>query len=142
MLLETSGDPLTSAEANNLIENLYVYYSADDTWGPADTVVTTVITLSLSVGVQTINFTDGDSNVQISAPTGKTYFVVVEMTDDASAQTPNVFQVTFNPDADSLVEDRPEDSSVSIQDTQPITAAITTSSVSSVYLPLVLRDSS
>jgi hypothetical protein len=142
---ETSGDPLSSTEANNLIENLYVYYSADAGWEATDTMVSTIADLSLSAGVQTIDFTDGDSNVQIPDPTSaKTYFVVVEMTSDASSQTPNVFQVTFDPDADSLVEDRPEDVSVSIQDTKPMsTTAITASSAppgSPVYLPIILKN--
>ena len=128
---ESGGDPLTASEANNLIANLYVYYSTNGTWEPADTVVATVSSLSLSSGVQTVQFTDGDGNVQIPAPTGsKTYFVVAEMTGAASAQTPNVFQVTFDPDADSLVEDRAEDSSVSIEDSRSVTVEVTTFSTS------------
>ena len=124
-----------------VIENLYVYYSADGTWGPTDTVVITIATLSLSAGVQTIDFTDGDSNVQIPAPTSsKTYFVVTEMTDDASSQTPNVFQVTFDPDADSLVEDRAEDSSVSIEDTEPMTSTTAIGEQQGIYLPIILKN--
>ena len=124
---ETGGDPLTSTEANNLIENLYVYYSTNGTWELADTVVATISSLSLSSGVQTIQFTDGDGNVQIPALTSKTYFVVAEMTANASAQTPDTFRITFDADANSLVEDWVEDSSVSIEDSGPVTAEVITS---------------
>lgn len=138
---ETSGDPLNSAEANNLIENLYAYYPADDTWEPIDTVVTTTATLSLSGGVQTVSFADGDTNAQVPATTSRTYFVVVQLTGDASAQTPNSFQVTFDPDADSLAEDRTEDASVSIEDTDPVsTGAVEAVEWWYIYLPVVLNN--
>jgi len=143
---ESDGDPLSSAEANNLVENLYFYYSADNSWEPTDTVVTATATLSLNSGVQTVVFTDGDTNVQVPATTSRTYFVVVELTADAYDQTPNSFQVTFDPDADSLVENpeenpEEEDASVSIEDTDPAsTGTVEAGEWWYIHLPLVLRN--
>jgi len=125
LLEEADSDPLSSAEANALIANLSVYQDdGDGVWedNGDDTIVTTIATLSLTDGAQTITFTDGDSKLQITPTNSKTYFVVVELTSDAESQTPNSFLVSFDPDADSVNEDRTEDTSVSVQDSLGITA--------------------
>ena len=85
LLEEQDGDPLTTLEANALIENLSIYL--DDGSGVfeigSDTLVTTISELALTNGVQTILFTDGDGNVQISQAVGsRDYFVVIEITAD------------------------------------------------------------
>ena len=115
---ETDADPLTTTEANNIIENLYVYLDdGDGGYDAEDTLVITVASLSLTDGVQTIIFADGDGNLQITQAAGsKTYFVVVEMTSNAESQGIASLRVTFDPDADTLNEDRTEDTSVSVAD--------------------------
>ena len=111
---EAAGDPLTSAEANALIENLLVYRDANGngTFDPGvDVLVATVPTLALTNGIQTVTFADGDPNVQVALGTPRTYFVVTELTAIASGQVPNQFRVTHlgtGPSA-SAAEDRTYD---------------------------------
>jgi hypothetical protein len=116
---ERAGDPLTTAEANSLIENLHVYQ--DDGSGAfepgTDTLVATVGTLSLAGGAQTIPFADGDPKVRLTWGAPLATFVVVELTHDASSQTPHQFRVTHvtdlrswaGLDATSTAEDRDHD---------------------------------
>ena len=61
---ETVSDPLTTAEANDLIENLHIYRDdgSDNFESGADTLVVTVDTLSLITGTQTVTFGDGETN--------------------------------------------------------------------------------
>ncbi len=109
---ETEGDPLTSAEANAIIENLLVYLdSGNGLFGAGDdTLVSTVSTLALDgSGVQTVAFTDSDPNVQIAAGDSADFFVVVELTSDAMSQTPNTFQITHQTESTSTAEDRDND---------------------------------
>jgi len=126
----STGVPLASAAANNIIENLYVYRDANDdgTWqAAADTQVLALPNLALDGnGVQTISFADGDGNVWVPAVDSADFFVVAEFTSDAEAQTPNTFILTFDPDGDSIIEDRTEDTSVSIRDTQPVSTGLVT----------------
>lgn len=95
---EQAGDALTTAEANALIQTLIVHRDANGNgvFDPGvDPVVGGLATLSLSGGVQTLVFADGDPNVQVvvgSPPAA--YFVVVELTPSASTQVPNQFRVT------------------------------------------------
>jgi FG-GAP-like repeat len=108
---ESPGDPLTTAEANALVESLRVYRdaNANGIFEPAtDVLVTTIGTLALTAGVQTVPFTDGDPNVQVVQGTSVGYFVVVELTATASGQVPNQLMVTLlqvGPSA-SVLEDR------------------------------------
>ena len=108
---ESAGDPLTTAEANHLIENLHIY--RDDGSGSfesgTDTLVATVGTLSLVAGTQTVTFADGDPNVQLAFGAPITYFVVAELTGDAASQTPNQFRVTHVTESSSTAEDRDHD---------------------------------
>ena len=128
LLEESTGDPLTSAEANGIIENLYVYLdNGDSSWQPTDTPVLTVTNISLTDGVQPLSFSDNDPLVQVGPDdTPLNLFVVVQAASDASSHAPNTLVVTFDPDADSIVEDRTTDASVSIQDTVPTTTGIIT----------------
>jgi uncharacterized membrane protein (DUF2068 family) len=111
---EAPGDPLTSAEANAVIESLQIYRDANGSgsFEPAtDVLVTQVLTLALVNGVQTVTFTDGDPGVQVAFGTPRTYFVVTQLTSNASQQTPNQFRVThlgLGPSA-SAAEDRTYD---------------------------------
>jgi hypothetical protein len=93
---DAASDPLTTAEANALIEELRVYRDADGngTFEPAvDTLVATVPTLALTDGVQTVGLPDGDPNVRVTFGTPASFFVVAQLTADASEQGPNQFRV-------------------------------------------------
>jgi len=108
---------LTDGEANALIANLLIYL--DDGSGDFDkdndTLVTTVATLSLTAGVETVTFTDGDTNVQVAYGTPRTYFVAAELTSDAATQTPNKFRSTHDTTSSSTAEDRAHDIALSLE---------------------------
>ena len=94
---ETDGDPLTTAEANALVESFRVYRDADGNgvFDPAlDVLVTTVPTLTLASGVATVVLPDGDPNLQVALGAPRTYFLVVELTANASTQVPNQLRIT------------------------------------------------
>lgn len=118
-LEESPGDPLTTAEANALVESLRVYRDANGNgvFEPgSDVLVTTIGTLALAGGVQVVPFTDGDANVQVTLGTPRDYFVVVELTATASGQVPNQLMVTLlqvGPSA-SVMEDRTFDIRLSL----------------------------
>jgi FG-GAP-like repeat len=108
---ETAGDPLSSAEANALVESLRVYRDANGngTFEPGtDALVTSVPMLVLTGGVATVVSTDGDANVQVAVGAPRAYFVVAEIAAAASGQVPNQFRVTLlqTGAARSVVEDR------------------------------------
>jgi hypothetical protein len=126
--------PLTTGEANALIENLRIRLDdGDGIFETGDGTVADVASLSLDAnGTQAISFSDGDADVQVGGGGSKTYWISALTTDDASIQSPNQFCVTFDPDADALVQGKADgasepDFSVSIQDTAqtdagPVTA--------------------
>jgi hypothetical protein len=122
-LRDITGTILTSTEADALFANLVVYRDAngDGVWQAGDTPVVAVATPVLTDGVQTLPFTHGDELAAISATQAVTYFVVATLESDASAQTPSAFQMIFDPDAASVVRNRINGASVSINDTRPIT---------------------
>jgi hypothetical protein len=95
-LEEGAGDPLTTAEANLLVESLRVYQDANPNgiFDPADVLVASVETLSLNGGLQEVAFADGDANVTVGAAASRTYFVVVDLTADAGIQNPNRLRAT------------------------------------------------
>jgi len=132
---EAPGDPLTTTEANALVESLRVYLdgNGNGVFDPADFLVTSVPDLALAAGVHTVIFTDGDTNLQlVQAAAPRTYFVVVELTATASQQSPNQLRLThvgLGPFA-STAEDRdfdirlppacPADVSSSIKQAVPV----------------------
>ena len=97
LLEEAAGDPLSSAEANLLVESLRVYRDANGNgiFEPTDTLVTSIGTLSLAAGVQDVPFADGDPTVAIAFGTPQTFFVVVELTAAAATQDPNRLRATL-----------------------------------------------
>ena len=83
---ESAGDPLTSAEANALIENLHVYRDTGSGVFEAgsDTLVITAGTLTLDgTGTMTVPVPDGDASVRVVQGTPTTFFVALELTADA-----------------------------------------------------------
>jgi hypothetical protein len=98
LLEEAAGDPLTTAEANLLVETLSVYRDANGNgvFDPAaDVPVTAIDVLALTNGVQEMPFADGDPNVAVALGAPRTYFVLVTLTAEASTQNPNRLRVTL-----------------------------------------------
>ncbi len=98
LLLESSpGVPLTTTQANALIENLYVYADANNTglFEPElDLPVAVVPWLSLSAGRLTVPVRDNSPAVQIAPGTTRNFFIVPQMTANAASQVPNTFRIT------------------------------------------------
>jgi hypothetical protein len=134
---EGAGDPLTGAEANALIESLRIFRDANGNgaFEPAtDALVMSLPTLVLSGGVQTVVLPDGDANVEVAFGAPRTYFVVVELTANASQQAPGQFRVThlgLGASA-STAEDRAYDI--------PLRPACPTDLASSILVPVVPVD--
>jgi hypothetical protein len=104
--------PLTSIQANDLVNTLSV--RLDDGDGVfqllADVAVgPTIGTLALTGGVQTVAFSDGDPNVAIAHGTPRSYFVVLDLAADASAQTPSQLEVFHVVSSSSTAEDAASD---------------------------------
>lgn len=93
---ETASDPLSTSEANALIESVRVYlYRGFGGHDPLqDTLVANVDTLSLTSGVQNISFTPGDPDVTLFTGTARPYYIAVQLRADASSQTPSSFIAT------------------------------------------------
>jgi hypothetical protein len=108
---ETPGDPLTSPEANALIDTLAVYRDTGSGVFEAalDTLVASVGTLSLAAGNQKLTLPDGHAGAQVVHGTPGTFFAVVTLTSDAQAQLPNRFVVTHVTESGSTAEDRDND---------------------------------
>jgi hypothetical protein len=99
LLFETSpGVPMTSAEANALIENLHIYVDANNSGSferSLDRLVATSVDLTLVEGRLYCSLANSlPADVQISPGTTRQYFVVPEMTGNAASQNPHQFRVT------------------------------------------------
>ena len=109
--VESVGDPLTSAEANAMIDELRIY--VDDGSGvfePAlDTLVATVDDLVLTDGAQIVTFSDSDSGVQVALGAPRTYFVAPALAMYAHQATPHQFGVTHQSETGGTAEDRVDD---------------------------------
>ncbi len=111
-----SGIALDSAQANGIIENLYLYLDTGDaTWSPADTLVQTDATLTLVSGVHTMVLADGDANLSVAVGTTKTYFVVVQTTANYTTQPFGAFRMVHLTESSSRVEDRPNDTPLRLE---------------------------
>ncbi len=108
--------PYSTAEANAIFERLRVYRDeGSGDFGVGDTVVATVETLSLTDGVQTIAFVDGDPLVRCEFGESPVYFVTVEATANASAQTPRQFSVTHLTETSSSGQDAVADITIRLE---------------------------
>ena len=105
---ESSGDPLSTDDANALIESLAVYRDTGSGVFEAgsDTLVTSV---SMPNGTQTLTLPDGHAGAQVAHGTPGTFFAVVTLTSDAQAHTINRFVLTHVTEAGSTAEDRDHD---------------------------------
>ena len=131
MLEENPGDPLTTAEANGLIDSVAVYL--DDGSGvfeaANDTQVAITDTLTLVNGQFSLTFADGDANVQVAHGTTRDYFVVTALTAVATNQSPNSFYLTHltapNNSLISTAEDADFDIPLRLVYTQDVSAMAT-----------------
>jgi hypothetical protein len=140
---EQPGTPLTYVEVNDLIETLSVF--RDDGDGVfdsnADEHVTSVEFLSLIDGRLTVLLVDGATSCGVVWGAPGLFFVVVQATPDASAQSPNSMVVTHLIDERtggpvSTIEDRNHDIALQLLDA----ANVTSSPVSFVEPGLIFAD--
>jgi hypothetical protein len=96
-----AGIPLSSAQANAIVNDLSIYLdNGDGVWTEGtDTLIKTTSTLNLVGGVQTLIFTDGSDHVRLSVGSSKRFFVIIGAPSDASLQNPNTLKVTHLTDA-------------------------------------------
>jgi hypothetical protein len=93
---EGAGDPLSSAEANALFEDLRLYLPDGNPYNLTDnTLVATLADLSLVDGVLTWVLTDDDPNLRLPFGTPLKLIVAAKLQLDALAQTPNTFLMTY-----------------------------------------------
>ena len=94
--LESANGPLTPAQANAVIESLRIYRDANGNGvfdEMADALVYSQGQLLPAEGALTLPFADGDPNGQVTTGATRTYFVVAELTTDASAHDPRQFRI-------------------------------------------------
>lgn len=93
-----AGTPLSSEEANALIQGMHVWFDADSngSFNPyADTLLTIVSEIELDVsGFANIAVPHGSPNPNINPSAFHNFFLVVTTTSDASAQVPNQFRIS------------------------------------------------
>ena len=98
LLFESSPSvPLTTGQANALIENLYIYADANDSGlfeNDVDLPLAVVPWLSLSAGRLTVFVRDNAPAIQIGPGMTRNFFVVPQMTSNAASQIPNAFRIT------------------------------------------------
>jgi hypothetical protein len=73
-----------------------------------------VDTFSLTNGIQTINFEDGDSNVWVRYGTPETFFVVIESRDELDETNPTQFRIGHLSDAGTRAEDSETDIEIAL----------------------------
>lgn len=97
LLFEASvGDPLTTAQANALVEDMWIFMDEDEDGVldyMTDTHVCRVDTLDLTAGVQSFALAD-DERSQVEYGSTTRFFVAPRLTDDAYQQSPGQLQIT------------------------------------------------
>ncbi|HPQ41516.1 MAG TPA: VCBS repeat-containing protein, partial [bacterium] len=96
LLTDDAGTPLSSAQANALIENLHIYLDTGNGVFDLglDTEISVVQDLNLDPeGRQTITFSAGNPDTRIMHNEVKVFFVVPEIAVGAASQTPAAFKI-------------------------------------------------
>ncbi|MCG8455551.1 MAG: FG-GAP-like repeat-containing protein, partial [Holophagales bacterium] len=118
---ELAGDPLTSGEANQVVENLFLYLddgagASPGTWDGADTLVATVANLTLDAdGVQSIPLVADDPNVRLVQGSTETYFVVVETTATYTSAGLTFLRLTHLTESSSTANDQVNDTPLRLE---------------------------
>ncbi|MEW6102290.1 MAG: DUF2341 domain-containing protein, partial [bacterium] len=99
--LTDGSNPLTTTQAQALFEWIYIYLdNGNATYEPlVDTDCVFKIgsqAISLDSGTISFGFTEGSSSIQVPALGSKTYFLVMELREQAATQTTNTFQATID----------------------------------------------
>ena len=98
LLEKAAGVSMTTAEANALIENLYIYVDSNNSGAfelGLDSLVGTVPDLQLTAGRLAFPLAGANpADVQIAPGATRNYFVVAQPTLNASTQNPSAFRVT------------------------------------------------
>ena len=101
------GEPLSSGEANNVVEHLRIYL--DDGSGEfeveTDALVIEIGDLVLVSGIQTVSFVTGDPLVLLTPGTTRTYFVVLEQAGTFLEPPVRSLRVTHNTETGGTAED-------------------------------------
>ena len=105
-----AGTPLNSIEANALFTSVAVYRDdplagTQGSFDAADDLVGEITVFNVVAGVLAVPFMNDDADVQLADNSSKDYFLVVNMTVDAAAQTPNSFSITHVTEASSKARD-------------------------------------
>jgi hypothetical protein len=119
-----SGTPLTTAQAQALFANLYVYREEGSTPGFQDLEDTPVIVqpdiaLSLSDGIQRFTFPDGDARARIGGTSTATYYVVAALQSSSSDQMPHIFHAVYDPDDYTRAENADVNANLRVEAASP-----------------------
>ncbi|MEW6096612.1 MAG: DUF11 domain-containing protein, partial [bacterium] len=120
-------DALTTAEAKSLFDNIYVYLdTANNEFEVSDTLVKTIANNDINLspnGTLSISFTK-NSNTIIATNTTKTYFLVVELKEDASGTQTHTFNAAIDGDRHIVLKDTniEENGTVTIYATDTVTS--------------------
>ncbi len=130
LLFESApGIPLDPTIAASRIENLLIYL--DDGNGVFESGVDQLVELlgppSLTSGIQTITFTDGDPLVQVAIGAPRMYFVALEMSTNLPQDSLTSFDVTHLTEASSTAQDAIFN--------RPLTLEFSTNVTATVILP-------
>jgi hypothetical protein len=107
LLFDDGVTPLTDTQANSAIDRLRFYRDVGSgVFDPGDTEIFSLFPLVLIGGVQTINFFDGDMNVQVPFGSTPRYFVVIDFKPGSNF---NPLRVTHLTQSSSTAEDRDHD---------------------------------
>jgi hypothetical protein len=121
------GTPLTTGQANALIQTLAIY--RDDGSGVfeqgTDLLATSVGPLSLAAGLQTIGFSNGDTSVQVAQGDPQRFFAVATLTADASSQTIDRFKIVHAPEDGGAAEDRDFDLALELEFSAEVASGLT-----------------
>jgi uncharacterized repeat protein (TIGR01451 family) len=146
LLFESApGVAYDTASANALVDSLHVYLDTGSGLFEAgsDTLVTTVPTLSLTAGRQTVSFADGDADVRIAQGSPRTYFAVVEFSANAHLLLADTLRATHLTSSTSTGEDAEHDLPLSLEalgDTASTTVDVNDPPVAAAELVATLED--
>ena len=119
---------MNTAQANALIENVHIYHDDGDGVFDADqdTLVTSVGDLELTAGKFSFELPDGHANLQVSQGSPQSWFVVPELTSNASRQKVNRFRVTHVTENSSTGENAENDSRLALEFAKNTVSSIVT----------------
>jgi hypothetical protein len=104
------GRAMTQVEWNRLFASVAIYRDdGNGTWGIEDTPVQSYASPTVSGGIAVLSLDDGRPSASIPATADRRFFVVLETTANAHAQSPNQFRLSYGPTTSHSAEDREND---------------------------------